>query len=249
MQVVSNMLASPLTGSPLPWIAFSFNPEAVRAANNKSLPVFFGDGANPAVLAAVTPKPPRAFVLTHRSHPQLMLALRTVRTQWPTVPAFALTIDVRRAGEVQSLGATAVVTRASAGVALGDAVLRGLMSTSYVDLVFLEQEMQLAVRDAIEASERQLEEERTQGEEADGTAVAMRSGDAGMFILDTSAPPVRPRRCCICFHHMERLALFSPGFAPVAAASACLQRTRHCWIVWSHRWECRRAYELRQAPR
>ena len=44
---------------------------------------------------------------------------------------------------VQRLGGTAVVTRASAGVALGDVVLRGLMSTSFVDLVFLEQEMQV----------------------------------------------------------------------------------------------------------
>ena len=42
-----------------------------------------------------------------------------------------------------------MVTRASAGVALGDALLRNLMDTSCVDLVFLEQEMQLMVKDAV----------------------------------------------------------------------------------------------------
>jgi hypothetical protein len=42
-----------------------------------------------------------------------------------------------------------VVTRASAGVALGDALLRNLMDTSSVDLVFLEQEMQLMVKEAV----------------------------------------------------------------------------------------------------
>lgn len=47
-----------------------------------------------------------------------------------------------------------VVTRASAGVALGDTVLRALMDTSYVDLVFLEQEMQLMVKDAVAAKSR-----------------------------------------------------------------------------------------------
>jgi len=47
-----------------------------------------------------------------------------------------------------------VVTRASAGVALGDVVLRALMDTSYVDLVFLEQEMQLMVKDAVAAKSR-----------------------------------------------------------------------------------------------
>lgn len=47
-----------------------------------------------------------------------------------------------------------VVTRASAGVALGDTVLRALMDTSYVDLVFLEQEMQLMVKDAVVSKSR-----------------------------------------------------------------------------------------------
>ena len=47
-----------------------------------------------------------------------------------------------------------VVTRASAGVALGDTVLRALMDTSYVDLVFLEQEMQLMVKDAVASKGR-----------------------------------------------------------------------------------------------
>ena len=116
VQVVSNMLQSPLTGEPLPWLAFSFNPEAVRIANEKGLPVFFGDGSNATTLAAAAgTAPPRAFVLTHRSHPQLLEALDNVRTGFPSVPAFALTIDVRRAGDVQARGATAVVTRASAG--------------------------------------------------------------------------------------------------------------------------------------
>jgi voltage-gated potassium channel Kch len=173
VQVVANMLMSPLTGEPLTWLAFSFNPDAVRAANSKGLPVFFGDGADPAVIASATSTPPRAFVLTHRSQPQLLSALETIRTTYPTVPVFALTIDVRRAAEVTRLGATAVVTRASAGVALGDAVLRGLMSTSYVDLVFLEQEMQLAVRDAVQSSARE------------GGA------GSGMFILDVTPPPVQ----------------------------------------------------------
>lgn len=183
------MLASPLTGEPLTWLAFSFNPDAVRAANNKGLPVFFGDGANPDVLASATSTPPRAFVLTHRSHPQLLSALASIRTTFPNVPVFALTTNVRRAGEVTRIGAIAVVTRASAGVALGDAVLRGLMSTSFVDLVFLEQEMQLAVRDAVHESAR----------EGAGDA---HEHAAGMFVLDTSPPPVPSlgtRACCLQF--------------------------------------------------
>lgn len=125
------MLQSPLTGEPLPWIAFSFNPEAVRIANEKGLPVFFGDGSNPNTLAAAADAaPPRAFVLTHRSHPQLLEALDNVRTNFPSVPAFALTIDVRRAGDVQARGATAVVTRASAGAAPSRAAHRTLSRTA-----------------------------------------------------------------------------------------------------------------------
>eukprot|EP00892_Ulva_mutabilis_P002658 jgi/Ulvmu1/12393/UM009_0039.1 len=154
-QVVANMLSSPLTGNPARWVAFSFNPEAVREARGQGLPVLFGDGSNASVLGAATAAAPRAFVLSLRSHPQTMQALRNIRQAWPTVPAFVLCVDVERAGEAQRLGATAtVVTRASAGVALGDVVLRALMDTSYVDLVFLEQEMQLMVKDAVAAKSR-----------------------------------------------------------------------------------------------
>lgn len=123
------MLSSPLTGRPQPWLAFSLNPDAVRAANARSLPVIFGDGASPDVLHAAGVETPRAFVLTHRSHPQLMSALREIRVAFPAVPCFALCVDVRRAAEARALDACAIVTRASSGVALGDAVLRGLMDT------------------------------------------------------------------------------------------------------------------------
>jgi voltage-gated potassium channel Kch len=193
-QVVANMLASPLTGEPLRWVAFSFNPVAVRAANVQGMPVFFGDGANAAVLGAAISSVPRAFVIAYRSHPQLVDAVRSVRAAFPTVPVFGLATDVRRAGEVQRLGATAVVTRASAGVALGDAVLRGLMSTSVVDLVFLEQEMQLAVRDAVESSERGLERAvRATGRGENGS---LDDADAaGIFILDTTMPKTVRRFC------------------------------------------------------
>ena len=95
------MLASPLTGEPLRWVAFSFNPAAVRSAKAQGMPVFYGDGANPAVLAAACSAAPKAFVVTYRSHPQLLEAVRSVRQSWPTVPVFALAVDVRRAGEVQ----------------------------------------------------------------------------------------------------------------------------------------------------
>jgi hypothetical protein len=185
MQVVASMLTSPLTGQPQSWVAFSLNPDAVSAANEKKLPVFFGDGANPTTLAAVTSQSPKAFVLTHRSHPQLLAALDSICKAFPAVPKFALTIDIRRAAEVQLRGATAVVTRANAGVALGDAVLRGLMSTSFVDLVFLEQEMQLAVRDAVETASNDMV-----GHSRDGNP-DVQEKQAGMLILDTY-PSVRP---------------------------------------------------------
>lgn len=72
-----------------------------------------------------------------------------------------------------------------AGVALGDAVLRGLMSTSFVDLVFLEQEMQLAVRDAVEtASVAASKRREADGGETDHT-------QAGILILDTYPSKVR----------------------------------------------------------
>jgi stage V sporulation protein SpoVS len=200
VQVAANMLTSPLTGHPLPWVAFSYNPEAVRAANEKGLPVYFGDGSNPTTLAAVTSKPPKAFVLTHRSHPQLLEALDNVCKSFPTVPKFALTIDIRRAAEVQQCGATAVVTRANAGVALGDAVLRGLMSTSFVDLVFLEQEMQLAVRDAVETASLDKARHDSQGEPR------MRENQAGMLILDTY-----PSQVSAC--HQNSAAIRTAGVA------------------------------------
>jgi voltage-gated potassium channel Kch len=131
-------------------MAFSFNPEAVRQARTKRLPVVFGGGSNPDVLKAATASPPRAFVLTLRSHPQTIAALTRIRTNWPGVPIFAMCIDIARASEAKRLGATlSVPKRASAGVDLGDAILRSLMDTSYVDLVFLEQEMQLMVKDAV----------------------------------------------------------------------------------------------------
>lgn len=54
LQVVVNMLSSPLTGNPAPWIAFSFNPDAVRDARSRGLPVMFGDGSNINVMNAAT---------------------------------------------------------------------------------------------------------------------------------------------------------------------------------------------------
>lgn len=54
LQVVVNMLSSPLTGNPASWIAFSFNPEAVRDARKRGLPVLFGDGSNINVMKAAT---------------------------------------------------------------------------------------------------------------------------------------------------------------------------------------------------
>lgn len=57
MQVVVNMLSSPLTGNPASWIAFSFNPEAVRDARKRGLPVLFGDGSNINVMRAATGAP------------------------------------------------------------------------------------------------------------------------------------------------------------------------------------------------
>ena len=109
VQVVANMLSSPLTGNPAKWVAFSFNPEAVREARGQGLPVLFGDGSKSSVLGAATSASPRAFVLSLRSHPQTMQALRNVRQAWPTVPVFVLCIDVERAAEAQRLGATATV--------------------------------------------------------------------------------------------------------------------------------------------
>lgn len=52
---------------------------------------------------------PRAFVLTLRSHGQLMDALRNVKKSWPGVPTFALCIDVDRASEAMANGATSAV--------------------------------------------------------------------------------------------------------------------------------------------
>lgn len=72
-----------------------------------------------------------------------------------------------------------------AGVALGDAVLRGLMSTSFVDLVFLEQEMQLAVRDAVETASVDAGRRR-QNKEGDPD-----HKEAGILILDTYPRQVR----------------------------------------------------------
>lgn len=103
------MISSPLTGNPAPWVAFSFNPEAVREARGQGLPVLFGDGSNASVLGAATGAAPRAFVLSLRSHPQTMQSLRNVRQTWPGVPVFVLSIDVERAAEAQRLGATATV--------------------------------------------------------------------------------------------------------------------------------------------
>jgi voltage-gated potassium channel Kch len=51
------MLSSPLTGNPTPWIAFSFNPDAVRDARKLGLPVLFGDGSNINVMRAATSAP------------------------------------------------------------------------------------------------------------------------------------------------------------------------------------------------
>lgn len=109
VQVVANMLSSPLTGNPAKWVAFSFNPEAVREARTQGLPVLFGDGSKSSVLGAATSASPRAFVLSLRSHPQTIQALRNVRHSWPTVPVFVLCIDVERAAEAQRLGATSTV--------------------------------------------------------------------------------------------------------------------------------------------
>lgn len=103
------MLSSPLTGVPAPWIAFSFNPDAVRDARKRKLPVLFGDGSNINVMRAATDLQPRAFVITLRSHGQLMEAIRNIQKSWPEVPMFALCIDVDRASEAMKAGATSAV--------------------------------------------------------------------------------------------------------------------------------------------
>ena len=63
-QMVTNMISSPLVGSPVPWIAFEFDPTRVRLARTAGLPVFFGDGSRREVLQSAGVEDPRAFVLT-----------------------------------------------------------------------------------------------------------------------------------------------------------------------------------------
>jgi hypothetical protein len=74
-----------------------------------------GEGSEHAMSAAVSAEcvladlQPRAFVLTLRSHGQLLDALRNIKKSWPDVPTFALCIDVDRASEAMKNGATSAV--------------------------------------------------------------------------------------------------------------------------------------------
>jgi voltage-gated potassium channel Kch len=129
-QVLANLMSTPKDQASLGpvrnFVAFDLEPKRVNASRQMGLPVYYGDGANKAVLHAAGVDHPHSVCVCYSSVARSTAAVERLRSSFgPSLPIFARARDLAHAVALEHAGATGVaVDSALVSLRLGGLVLR-----------------------------------------------------------------------------------------------------------------------------
>jgi len=101
-----------LHGSEVPFIAFDNDPARVAKGKEDGFPVYYGDIANPELLAAAHAEQAALVVLTIGQEHTTLQAVSHVRNNYPGVPVIARARDLEASGRLLQAGATVALPEA-----------------------------------------------------------------------------------------------------------------------------------------
>ncbi len=124
---VGRTVADILGAESIPFLAIDANPDTVRTARKRNLPVFYGDATRLELLQRTHIEQAQAVVVTMNAPPAAERIVREIREVCPTVPVFARATDRYHAARLVKAGATmAVPETTEASLQLAGRVLSGL---------------------------------------------------------------------------------------------------------------------------
>jgi len=129
-QVLANLMSTPKDQASLGpvrnFVAFDLEPKRVNASRKMGLPVYYGDGANKAVLHAAGVDHPHSVCVCYSSVARSTAAVERLRSSFgPSLPIFARARDLAHAVALEHAGATGVAVDSALGsLRLGGMVLR-----------------------------------------------------------------------------------------------------------------------------
>jgi len=109
---VGHVVAVLLHGSRVPFIAFDNDPARVARGKEDGFPVYYGDIANPELLAAAHAEQAALVVLTIGQEHTTLQAVSHVRNNYPGIPVIARARDLEASGRLLQAGATLALPEA-----------------------------------------------------------------------------------------------------------------------------------------
>jgi glutathione-regulated potassium-efflux system ancillary protein KefC len=109
---VGHVVAVLLHDSNVPFIVFDNDPERVTRGKEDGFPVYYGDIANPELLAAAHVEKAALVVLTIDQEQTALQAISHVRNTYPAVPVLARARDLEASGRLCQAGATQALPEA-----------------------------------------------------------------------------------------------------------------------------------------
>jgi monovalent cation:H+ antiporter-2, CPA2 family len=134
---VGRQLASLLAAQGMEYVAFETDARLVAELRAEGFPVYFGDASRAELLQRVEAGAAPAIVLT-MDHPASALhAVRGIRREFPLVPLYARSRDIRHARDLKLAGASIVVPETlEASLQLSAFVLEAMgMDAAHVDRI------------------------------------------------------------------------------------------------------------------
>jgi glutathione-regulated potassium-efflux system ancillary protein KefC len=109
---VGHVVAILLNASNVPFIVFDNDPARVARGREDGFPVYYGDIANPELLAAVHAEQAALLVLTVDSEQTVLHAISHVKNYYPGIPILARARDLEASGRLIQAGATRALPEA-----------------------------------------------------------------------------------------------------------------------------------------
>jgi glutathione-regulated potassium-efflux system ancillary protein KefC len=103
---VGHVVAVLLHSSKVPFIAFDNDPERVAKGKRDGFPVYYGDIANPELLAAANAEQAALIVLTVAHEGSTIQAISHIRNNYSEIPVIARASDLEASGKLIQAGAT-----------------------------------------------------------------------------------------------------------------------------------------------
>jgi glutathione-regulated potassium-efflux system protein KefB len=109
---VGHVVAVLLHDSNVPFIVFEHDPVRVARGKEDGFPVYYGDIANPELLAAARAERAALVVLTIDNEQTALHAISHLRNNYPGVPVLARARDLEASGRLCRAGATQALPEA-----------------------------------------------------------------------------------------------------------------------------------------